>query len=218
MTTVIVITKQPETPKGRFTPYTPVSRQYQLEEFISLDDDIILGGAQQGGRDSNFRVSAFHKKCLREGKCVACYLPIQFAQFCRAEENALPHLYFFGMRDSKPVRFTKDHIVPASRGGADALTNIQIMCNDCNNYKADSLSNNPFHWTVRWLITYQHSLSTYNSSFNNGFIDEETFANRAQRILRVREAKMALAKKLYGIELNYEIQPNLPQQNADSAE
>jgi len=50
-----------------------------------------------------------------------------------------PHfnLYFVD-RDDKVVLFTKDHIVPRSRGGRDILANYQTMCLPCNEKKADN--------------------------------------------------------------------------------
>lgn len=35
--------------------------------------------------------------------------------------------------------FTKDHIHPRSKGGANSLKNYQPMCSPCNGAKADSL-------------------------------------------------------------------------------
>jgi 5-methylcytosine-specific restriction endonuclease McrA len=36
-------------------------------------------------------------------------------------------------------RLTVDHIVPRSKGGTDALENLQTMCSPCNGRKGDSL-------------------------------------------------------------------------------
>lgn len=34
---------------------------------------------------------------------------------------------------------TIDHVVPAALGGSNALTNLQLLCADCNQQKADSV-------------------------------------------------------------------------------
>lgn len=38
-----------------------------------------------------------------------------------------------------PAELTMDHIVPASKGGKDGLENLQLMCEPCNNKKADKV-------------------------------------------------------------------------------
>lgn len=40
--------------------------------------------------------------------------------------------------NKKFLLFTKDHIVPRSKGGKDHLDNYQVMCQVCNSKKGDS--------------------------------------------------------------------------------
>ncbi len=37
------------------------------------------------------------------------------------------------------VILTIDHIIPRSKGGSNALSNLQTMCRDCNRDKGDKL-------------------------------------------------------------------------------
>jgi 5-methylcytosine-specific restriction endonuclease McrA len=36
-------------------------------------------------------------------------------------------------------RLTIDHVIPVSRGGTDALTNLRVACRACNRAKADQM-------------------------------------------------------------------------------
>lgn len=41
------------------------------------------------------------------------------------------------MRHGHPKQATVDHVLPRSRGGNDALDNLQLLCRACNCDKAD---------------------------------------------------------------------------------
>lgn len=74
-----------------------------------------------------------------------------------------PHLNFYAKWDDsdikllkgrKSILMTKDHIVPRSKGGTDALDNYQTMCFRCNEFKG-SLDVNPEE--IRHLMSMWHS-------------------------------------------------------------
>jgi hypothetical protein len=48
-------------------------------------------------------------------------------------------LSLYGEREGTDVYFTKDHIWPRSRGGANALDNYQTMCWPCNSRKGNAM-------------------------------------------------------------------------------
>ena len=47
-----------------------------------------------------------------------------------------------------PKQATIDHILPLSRGGLDNLTNMQLLCNDCNQSKGNRLEEEINHEEV----------------------------------------------------------------------
>jgi 5-methylcytosine-specific restriction endonuclease McrA len=43
-----------------------------------------------------------------------------------------PHFNLYGKKDDKLILFTRDHILPKSKGGEDSQKNYQTMCEVCN--------------------------------------------------------------------------------------
>ena len=50
-----------------------------------------------------------------------------------------PHFNLYGLEDEEEVMFTKDHIIPKSKGGRTHISNMQTMCSNCNNAKGNRL-------------------------------------------------------------------------------
>jgi hypothetical protein len=72
-------------------------------------------------------------------KCVECGLEGEFfalERFCDTDDY---HLNLYGIRNGKEVLFTKDHIVPRSKGGPSQLDNYQTMCSYCNGQKGNGI-------------------------------------------------------------------------------
>jgi hypothetical protein len=83
------------------------------------------------------RYHTFHKSL----KCVSCG---KVANVAYIEKNHLseviPHVNLYHKDENgKFTLFTKDHIIPKSKGGTDDLTNLQTMCSPCNFIKGNKL-------------------------------------------------------------------------------
>lgn len=74
----------------------------------------------------------FTKGC----KCAVCGLEGQY--FKKKFDNGTFHLNLYGIKDGKEILFTKDHIIPKSKGGRNCINNYQTMCYECNENKADN--------------------------------------------------------------------------------
>lgn len=99
------------------------------ESRIEFDGDIIKGNSQ--------RYQTFFTKGT---KCVCCGLEGRFFAKERTLFNKSFHLELYGIDENGvEVLFTKDHIIPASRGGESTVDNYQTMCVRCNIKKGNKL-------------------------------------------------------------------------------
>jgi hypothetical protein len=91
---------------------------------------------------TSLRLQTFATGC-NEGKivCVGCGLHANFfavENFKRNTLHAVPHINLYGVNDSgEEVLFTHDHRQARVFGGADNLSNTQVMCFPCNNKKGN---------------------------------------------------------------------------------
>ena len=52
----------------------------------------------------------------------------------------LYHFNLYGLLDGQEIQFTKDHIIPVSKGGKNTLSNFQTMCYICNQNKGNKIN------------------------------------------------------------------------------
>lgn len=74
--------------------------------------------------------------------CVHCGLVGSFFGIERTDKSHTDnyHLNLYGINaDGEEVLFTKDHIIPRSKGGKNAQYNYQTMCVECNGKKGSEI-------------------------------------------------------------------------------
>lgn len=95
-------------------------------------------------------ITPFARKCLDHCYCLGCGLLIQSVSAYQVLETSQIRLVFWGERNGKPVRFTRDHITPKRVGGSnDPDLNIEALCRQCNLIKGDSLATRPQLWMLK---------------------------------------------------------------------
>ena len=97
------------------------------QEYIGSD------GNRYVVRLKSLRYETF-KKSLQ---CCCCGLEGEFFKLEMIEDDPAPHFNLYGVKNGKHIMFTKDHIVPKSKGGKDHISNMQTMCEPCNGFKKD---------------------------------------------------------------------------------
>lgn len=79
------------------------------------------------------RYNLFKKKGTT---CVCCGLEAtHFNLEFGSKRDKRPHFNLYGIFGGKEILFTKDHIIPRSKGGTDTIDNYQTMCTTCNTKK-----------------------------------------------------------------------------------
>lgn len=73
-------------------------------------------------------------------KCSTCGIEALYFVKEKHVKEQIYHLNLYGKNEAgREVLFTRDHIIPKSKGGSDHLENSQTMCNICNSNKGCSI-------------------------------------------------------------------------------
>jgi len=79
-----------------------------------------------------------HRYILFKEKGLTCVICGRIANKCFLElplRETVPHFNFYVVENGLETLFTKDHIIPKSKGGKNCQENYQPMCQKCNNKK-----------------------------------------------------------------------------------
>lgn len=113
---------------------------YQQIKTFSLDEILPLINNSSIKHPDGYKLDSQRLRVFKRSQtCVCCGLE---ASFFRAENfgNCItPHLNMYGIIDGNDILFTKDHIIPKSKGGRDIMENFQTMCSPCNLYKGNKM-------------------------------------------------------------------------------
>ena len=89
-----------------------------------------------------FRTSTHSHLLFAEQGCACVRCGIEGVMFVIETEykDKRPHATLYAIDENGNVRLmTKDHIIPKSKGGINRQSNYQVMCQKCNNEKADKV-------------------------------------------------------------------------------
>ena len=115
----------PEMVFAAFPDYILFSKYKQK---ILFDGDLIKSNSQ--------RLQTFK---LKGCTCVRCGLVGTYFVKEKHANDGSYHLNLYGVdKDGKEILFTKDHIIPKSKGGIDDISNYQTVCVKCNMSKGNN--------------------------------------------------------------------------------
>lgn len=111
----------------------------EMNQMIAEGVTKINGGSLLGPR--------MQTMLLKGPKCIACKRTGTFYALQRAWRDNQTRAYHFNLWSSFYTKnglqqfmlMTRDHIIPASKGGSDSLENSQCMCFTCNKVKAATM-------------------------------------------------------------------------------
>lgn len=121
------------------------NKRYGIDEvFNLLGEEHLLGNGDGNQNRGNIVVDGFdvrpislrYKTFYQKGtKCVCCGKEGTYFKLCGDKTTNRRH---FNLYADDGTLMTKDHIIPASKGGPDKVFNMQTMCVDCNKAKGNS--------------------------------------------------------------------------------
>ena len=95
---------------------------------------------QVGEQEYSIKLKSLRYQCFTNSlDCYLCGLKGTHFLLQKMPNSVSAHFNLFGFYNEELVLFTKDHLVPRSKGGPDSITNLATCCYRCNQSKADNL-------------------------------------------------------------------------------
>jgi hypothetical protein len=114
---------------GEDTDHACIGKDFKHRIIKEFEKDIYV-------RTNSERYATFKKSLT----CSCCGLKGQYFALEKAKNSKSYHFNLYGVDENgNEVLFTKDHIVPKSKGGENDVSNYQTMCEVCNFKKADTM-------------------------------------------------------------------------------
>lgn len=136
---------------------------------------------------------------LDNQQCVSCGLKASYfaIEKCRQQDKH-HHLNMYGVDEmNNHVLFTKDHIIPKSLGGANHISNYQVMCSYCNTAKGNFLSDNSIIKETRNMIVLRQFYIKLEKSLIKQFRSTVDYVEIEKRTNRDRIIATAVEDKHY---------------------
>jgi hypothetical protein len=115
---------------------------YSIEEILSKRNDLRHDedSVEFDGDMIHMNSDRYHTFATSGTKCVYCGLEAKYFAKERDWKSLRWHFNLYGIdKYGKEVLFTKDHIIPKSKGGKDDISNYQTMCSKCNEEKGNNM-------------------------------------------------------------------------------
>lgn len=115
---------------------------YSIEDTLNILKPSMFGHKKSfiifDGEEIKANSQRYQVFMLKGCTCCKCGLQAKYFALEKHEDQNRYHLNLYGIdKQGKEILFTKDHIIPVSKGGKNVLDNYQPMCISCNEEKAD---------------------------------------------------------------------------------
>lgn len=119
-------------------------KEYSITEVFEAFDEAVIALTKWAVLADDVKFSIKNQRMelfkMKGIVCVTCSLEATHFVLESQAETIKPHFNLYATVGEKEILFTKDHIFPKSKGGANELENYQTMCSPCNRLKSDTWS------------------------------------------------------------------------------